>query len=238
MRSYISNSYTFSSVSAFIIKNRAIKAKVNTELETMKTKLIKYISVILVISISNYFVAQTNFSIKVSTVTYQFTETQPELTKLKLSSDGKIAVEPGVIIAYEAYANSNTALKLTQIAILDKASYLAGATSAMIKFKLLKSFKHSFYVALGPTFHYRQSWADMEEYVDEPVYNSNDDWQHKFSWLSGEIEYNYYLNKVTDLSISLNHIQAESIGLAIGVKYWINKKPRKKRGCISCPGLH
>jgi hypothetical protein len=74
--------------------------------------------------------------------------------------------------------------------------------------------------------------------VDEPVYVDTGEWQHKFSWLSGEIEYNLYMNKFTDLCISLNHIQAESMGLAVGFKYWINKKPRKKRGCVSCPGFH
>lgn len=204
----------------------------------MKNKILYLLLFILYFLIDTSVCAQTNFSLKANTITYQFTETQPELTNLKLSGNGKIAAEPGLIIAYEAYANSNTALKLSQAIILDKASHLAGATSAMIKFKLLKSFKHSFYIALGPTFHYRKNWADMEGYIDEPVYNSNEDWQYKISWLSAEVEYNFYLNKMTDLSISLNHIQAESIGLAVGFKYWINKKPRKKRGCISCPSLH
>jgi len=181
--------------------------------------------------------AQNSVSLKLNRLTYQITETQPDLLKLKLSSDGQLAVEPGILFSYETYATSNTALKLSQALLLDKASHLAGATSIMIKFKVAKSFKHSLYMALGPTFHFRNSWVDMESYLDEPVYNSTETWQHKFSWLSAEIEYNYYINKKTDLSISLNHIQAESVGVAIGFKYWINKKPRKKRGCISCPGL-
>ncbi len=204
----------------------------------MRNKIIKYTFIFLIFLASQNTFAQNSFSIKANTVTYQFTDTQPELVNLKLSSDGKMATEPGVILAYETYATNNAALKLSQALILDKASHLAGATSIMIKLKLVKSFKHSVYVALGPTFHFRKNWADMDGYIDEPVYNSTEEWQHKFSWLSGEIEYNFYLNRMTDLCISLNHIQAESIGLAVGLKYWINKKPRKKRGCISCPSFH
>jgi hypothetical protein len=203
----------------------------------MKTN-ITILCCLFLITINYSVLSQQNISVKLHTLSYQFTETQPDLLKLNLSSNGQLAAEPGIILAYEAYANSKTALKLSQAVIMDKASHLAGATSVMIKFKLVKSFKHSFYLAIGPTFHYRKNWADMEDYVDEPIYNSNEEWQHKFSWLSAEIEYNLYLTKVTDLSISLNHIQAESIGLAVGFKYWINKKPRKKRGCISCPGFH
>lgn len=203
----------------------------------MRIKFFNYFFTKLLILLGCHVLAQNSVSFKANTLTCQFTETQPALAKLKLSGDGKLAAEPGIIFAYETYANSNTALKLSQAILLDKASHLAGATSVMIKFRLLKSFKHSIYLALGPTLHFRKNWADMDEYVDEPVYNSNEDWQHKISWLSAEIEYNYYLNKKTDLSISLNHVQAESVGLAIGVKYWINKKPRKKRGCVSCPGF-
>lgn len=204
----------------------------------MKIQFIRFCILILIIGVSFLTEAQTNVSLKLSTLSYQFTETQPDLLKLNLTSNGKLAIEPGLIFSFEAYASSNTALKISQAVIIDKATHLAGATQIMIKFRVAKSFKHALYMAIGPAFHYRKTWADMNGYIDEPVYTTSGDWQHKFSWLSGEIEYNYYLNKMTDLSISLNHIQAESIGLAVGLKFWINKKPRKKRGCISCPGLH
>lgn len=204
----------------------------------MRTFFLKYfISIFILLSGITVF-SQTNLSFKLSALSYQFTDTQPELLKLNISGNGKLAAEPGLILAYEAYASSNTALKISQALLLDKAAHLAGATQIMVKFRVAKSFKHALYLAIGPSFHFRKSWADMEGYLDEPVYNTSGDWQHKFSWLSGEIEYNFYLNKMSDLSVSLNHIQAESIGIAIGYKYWINKKPRTKRGCVSCPGLH
>lgn len=186
----------------------------------------------------NLVYSQSNISLKLSTLSYQFSEAQPELVKIKLSSDGKLAIEPGLIFAYEAYASSNTAIKLSQSLLLDKALRLASVSQILIKFRLAKSFKHSVYLGIGPVFHYRQSWTKFENYTDEPVYNQSGDWQYKLSWISGEIEYNYYLSKYTDLSVSINHIQAESVGIAVGLKYWISKTPPKKRGCVSCPGLH
>jgi len=184
-----------------------------------------YICAILIIS--NLSLAQSNVSFKLSTLSYQFTDVQPDLAKLKITSDGKLAFEPGLIFAFEGYASSNAALKISQSFLVDKATHIAGSTQLMIKFRVAKSFKHSLYIGFGPVFHYRQTWADMENYIDEPVYNTSLDWQHKFSWLSGEIEYNYYLGKFTDLSISFNHVQAESIGLAVGLKYWFSRNPEE-----------
>jgi hypothetical protein len=180
--------------------------------------------------------AQSNFNLKLTTISYQFTDVQPELAKLKLSENGQFAFEPGLIIGFEGYATNNAALKISQSFLCDKAAHLAGSTQVMVKFRLIKSFKHAVYIGIGPVFHYRQTWANMENYIDETVYSTSLDWQHKFSWISGEIEYNFYLNKLTDLSISFNHTQAESIGLAIGFKYWFTRTTKK--GCISCPGLH
>jgi hypothetical protein len=202
----------------------------------MKRSLKDIIFVSIFLILSNLLLSQSNISLKLSTLTYQFTDVQPELAKLKLSQNGQFAFEPGLIFAFEGYATSNTALKISQAFLIDKALHLAGSTQIMVKFKVAKSFKHAFYIGFGPIFHYRQTWANMDNYIDEPVYKTSLDWQHKFSWLSGEIEYNYYLSKMTDLSISFNHIQAESIGLAIGFKYWMSRTTKKR--CISCPGLH
>ena len=105
------------------------------------------------------------------------------------------------------------------------------------KIKLIKSFKHSIYFAVGPGIYYRKSWSDIEGYTNEPIYNESSGWQYKFSWLSGEIEYNYYITKYSDFTVSINNTQAESIGIAFGLKYWINKNPGKKKGCVSCPSF-
>ncbi len=203
----------------------------------MKTIHNKLIFAILFLLSFIQIIAQNNISLKLTNLSYQLTETQPDLIKLKISENGQLALEPGLLFSYEGYASSTTALKLVQSIILDKAMHISGMTQLMIKFRLVKSFKHSFYFGFGPAYHYRKSWADMEGYVDEPIYNESTDWQHRLNWLSGEIEYNYYLTKRSDLSISINHTQAESIGIAFGYKYWLNKNPGKKKGCVSCPSF-
>jgi len=203
----------------------------------MKTISIKLLFISVIFPVS-FLQAQNNLSLKFTSLSYQLTENQPEILKLKLSENGQLAFEPGFMLAYEGYASSTTALKVSQLLLMDKAMHFAGKTQIMIKFRIVKSFKHSLYFAIGPGLNYRKTWSDMEGYVDEPIYNTFSDWQYKLNWLSGEIEYNYYLTKYTDLSISLEHVQAESIGLAVGFKYWINKTPGKKKGCISCPSFH
>ena len=182
--------------------------------------------------------SQNNISIKITSLSYQFTETQADIIKMKLSNNGQLAFEPGLILGYEGFASPSTALKFSQFVLLDKAMHIAGSTQLMLKIKLIKSFKNSIYFAVGPGLFYRQSWSNIEDYADESIYNESSGWQYKFSWFSGEIEYNYYLSKYSDITISINHTQAESIGIAFGLKYWINKNPGKKHGCVSCPGLH
>ncbi len=203
-------------------------------------KIIKYLIALLFFTNYSFFAnAQSSISVKANTLSYQITEPQADLLKMKLSENGKLAFEPGIVLSFNAFANAKSALNISQFFIMDKASHLAGSTSLMVKFRLIKSYKHSFYVSLGSIVHYRKTWSDLEDYEDESIYNESSDWQYKFSWISGSLEYNYYINKMNDFSVSLLHIQAESIGLAIGFKHWINKKPsKKKRGCISCPSFH
>ncbi len=196
------------------------------------------ITIFALILCSEYLISQSNVSIKLNSATYQITETQPDIIKLNLFNNGKIALEPGVVFSYDNYATPTVALHISQSFILDKALHLAGASSVMVKFRIMKYYKHSIYAALGVAMHYRQTWENIEGYKPENIYKTGSDWQYKFSWISGEIEYNYYINKMNDFSLSLLHIQAESIGLTIGFKHWISKKQRKKRGCISCPGLN
>ncbi len=120
----------------------------------------------------------------------------------------------------------------------DKASKLSGFPQVLIRFRLFNAFKHSMSMGLGPALYFRQTWATIEGYQNDGVYSGTGDWQYKMAWLSGELEYNYYISKNANLSVSLNLINPESVGLAVGYKYWISKKPKRKRGCISCPSFH
>ena len=182
--------------------------------------------------------SQSNLSVKLLTLTYEINAENAEFYNQTFTDNGALALEPGLIFSFEAYASKNTALKFSQSVFFDKVSSLAANSQLMFKFRIFKHYKHSLYAGIGPNFQLRKSRINILGYIDEGYFEEKGEYEYKISWLSAEIEYNIYINKKTDLSISLNHIQPISIGLAVGLKYWINKAPKKKRGCISCPGSH
>jgi len=182
--------------------------------------------------------SQSNVNIKLITLSYQFTDNNTELAKQKLGESGKLAYEPGFIFSYESFATPAASIKASMAFYYDKASKLSGFPQVLIRFRLFNAFKHSMSMGLGPALYFRQTWATIEGYQDDGVYSGAGDWQYKMAWLSGELEYNYYISKNANLSVSFNLINPESVGLAVGYKYWISKKPKRKRGCISCPSFH
>ncbi len=222
--------------------NRIVRIKLRNNISVSARFILQIIKISLLVGFLiikvEYANSQSNISIKLNTLTYQITEPQTNIINRTLSDNGKLALEPGVVFSYDAYASPTAALHISQAFIFDKASHLAGATGLMVKFRIIKYYQHSFYVAFGTSLHYRQTWENIDGYLPESAYKESSDWQYKFNWLSGEIEYNYYINKMNDLSFSVLHIQAETVGFAIGIKHWISKHQRKKRGCVSCPGLH
>ena len=205
----------------------------------MYSKYISIVFVLIIMGISNYIAkSQSNINIKLSTISYQFTDNNIELVNRKIGKSGKLALEPGLIFAYESFATPASSIKVAMALYYDKASKLAGFSQVMIRFRLFNAYKHSMSIGFGPAFYFRQTWATLDGYQDDGVYTDSGDWQYKMAWLSGELEYNYYLTKNSNLSVSFNLINPESLGLAIGYKYWISKKPKRKRGCISCPNFH
>ncbi len=194
---------------------------------------------IVFIGLSTYFAkSQSNVNIKLTTLSYQFTDNNTELAKQKLGASGKLAFEPGFIFSYESFATPAASLKVAMALYYDKASKMAGFPQVMIRFRLFNAYKHSLSMGFGPAFYFRQTWAYLDGYQDDGIFTEAGDWQYKMAWLSGELEYNYYISKNANLSVSLNMINPESVGLAIGYKYWISKKPKRKRGCVTCPSFH
>ena len=205
----------------------------------MYSKYILAVFVFIIMVLNNHLAkSQININIKLTTLSYQFSDNNLDLVKQKLGGSGKLALEPGLIFSYESFATPNASIKVAMALYYDKASKLAGFPQILIRFRLFNAYKHSMSMGLGPAFYFRQSWSTIVGYEDDGVYTDTGDWQYKMAWLSGELEYNYYLSKNSNLSVSLNLINPESLGLAVGYKYWISKKPKRKRGCISCPNFH
>ena len=212
--------------------------KLKKKIKQMKESNFKIILTGLLFFINANLYSQSNISIKLLTLSYEFNVENAELYNQTFTDNGTLALEPGFVFSYEAYANKNTAIKLNQAVFYDKVSSLSAFTQLMFKFRVFTHYKHSMYFGIGPNLQLRKSRQDIVGYIDEGYFSDLGDYQYKLSWFSAEIDYNIYLNKKTDLSISLNHISPRSIGLAVGFKYWKSKTPKKKRGCIACPGSH
>jgi len=197
-----------------------------------------YIFTIIVLITGRIF-AQSSISIKAVTLAaHPFENRNSELYNTSISSNGTFTAEPGLLFSFEVFGDPFTSLKFVQMGNYDQCSKLSGYTQIMIKRKLFQYYKHSMSIGLGPMVHYREKWTDIVGYQDEGFYTDKGNMQYKITWVSGEIEYNYYIGKKGDISIALVNLHPESIGLAIGYKFWISKTGNNhKKGCISCPSF-
>ncbi|MBR6177403.1 MAG: hypothetical protein IKQ70_05905 [Bacteroidales bacterium] len=179
--------------------------------------------------------AQSNISAALTGLGADFGDREnAPIYKIKADDAGKILLEPGLRLGGEIYASDITSLKFAQTIKIDCMQKAAFSTQVMLRFRLFKIYKHSLSIGIGPCGFYRQTWEDEEGYIDEGVYHSGS-FQTKICWLSGELEYNYYLSKKNDLSVAIVHGSPEGIALAIGIKHWIS---RKSSHCNTCPSFH
>ena len=179
--------------------------------------------------------AQSNLSCSFTGLGVDFGDCKnAEIYKLKISDNGKTIFEPGLRFGAEIYASPVTSLKFVQGVRMDCMQKIAGNTQVMLRFRLFKIFKHSLNIGVGPQVFYRQTWEGIDGYVDEKIYESGS-CQYKICWLSGELEYNYWITKKLDLSFAFTHLSPEVASFAVGVKYWITRKSNK---CNTCPSFH
>lgn len=197
----------------------------------MKLKLLT-ILIICLSSICGY--SQANISFQLIGLGVDFGKKENvDLYQTKVAN-GNILLEPGLKIGLEAYASDITSLKFVQTARLDACNKLAGSTQILLRFRLFKVWKHSLNIGIGPQAFYRQSWSDIENYQNEKTYKGLD-FQYKIMWISGEIEYNYVMNKKWDFSFSLLHQNPTTLGIGLGAKYWFTRKSNR---CNTCPSFH
>lgn len=190
---------------------------------------------IAIIFLTSFLTAQNNISVKILPFGLNLQEINSEIYTSKLTGDGLITFEPGIQFSFEIFGDPNTSVKLIQSINKDQMNHLAGFSQILIKYKLILDKKNYFSIGVGPALHYRKDWTDIAGYRDEGIYKYLNHKQYKTSWLSGEIEYNHYLRKKTDISISLNHLHPKSFGLFFGIKFWFS---RKSSFCPTCPSYH
>ncbi len=199
-------------------------------------KFLKYILSIIFLTSSIFLYAQTAASIKIIPFGINSSsDPNSAIFTRKITSGGFITFEPGIQFSLEFFGNNNTSIKFIQEYNKDQMNHNAGFSQVLVKYQVLKTNKNTILLGIGPILHYRKSWTDIADYQDEGIYKTYGLSQFKVSWFSGEIEFNHYLNKKTDFSISINHLHPKSIGIFFGYKYWIS---RKSYHCTTCPSYH
>lgn len=143
-------------------------------------------------------------------------------------------LEPGVRFSVEVYATPGTSFKFVQTARFDSMHKLSFSSQMMIRFRLFQVYKHSLSFGFGPTAFYRQSWAEIDGYIDEKLYETKRTIQTRINWASAELEYNYVISKLNDISFAVLHHGPEAIGFGIGLKHWFT---RKSSHCNTCPSF-
>jgi len=199
-------------------------------------KPILFIIFLLVFSASAYeSYSQTNISVRATGIAiHPFTNDNIALYKNKLTGNGSVCFEPGLQFSAELFGTAATSFKFVQGIQNDAAAKLSGTTQIMFRIRILHLWKNFVHIGIGPAFHYRQTWTQFPEYEQEDMWETNSKMDVNKSWISGEIEYNYYFSKNSDLSFSINHSQPQGFSLFLGYKYWLSRKSNR---CNTCPGL-
>lgn len=182
-----------------------------------------------------YLNSQNSLSARIITVsTHPFAESNLALHQNPIDNSGYLTFEPGLVLSYDRYLFKKFSFRFSTAVMNDRFNLLAGYSQILLKYKILKYYKHSLYVGFGPAFHYETDKTFIENYQNEDNYSIVNNTMYKISWLSGLVEYNYYLNKKTDLALALNHIHPRTIAISIGVRFDIPDTNGK--GC-NCPSF-
>lgn len=182
--------------------------------------------------------AQSNFGFKIFPISINPTDTRNSaLYQNKLDADGMFILEAGIMASHQVFlGNTHTSIEIIAAVHHDCTEKIAGFINFGIHRKLVQYYKHSFTIGIGPTIFLRQDWSAIDGYIQDSDYTLKGQTQYKISWLSGELEYNYYLAKNADLAVSVNHIHPESITVAVGLVVWISRKGKKH--CNTCPSFN
>ena len=167
--------------------------------------------------------AQSDIQLKLSTLA----------TNLNPEGDGSSVIfEPGLIFSYDLFfRDRSTSLRLTQGIRMNEHQKLAGYTSAKFHIALYQKWKNEINVGLGTMIAYQQPHKDhpSEKFDGSEGIAMGD------LGITGSIEYTYSLRRNTDLSFSIDHVYPVKVFLNAGIRFWISKKIKKRKKCMTCP---
>lgn len=143
----------------------------------------------------------------------------PQIFPNRLDSNGTLVVDLGGIIGYERFVlGDKLSVRVEQGLYADCAAQLAGFTHLGWRGVMLRRGRHSVNGGIGPTLLYRKDWNQIADYHDDGYFERHGQWQYRFFWYGGEVEYNYALGPATNLSVNLIPGIPELLSVGVGLR--------------------
>ncbi len=178
---------------------------------------------------------QNALSFKILTCSaHPFASENLTLHQNPIDNKGYITFEPGLLISYDRHLKKRFSANLSTAVLNDRFDFLAGFSQIMLKYNILKYYKHSLNIGIGPAIHYEADKRKVTGYENEDHLKFIDNTAYKITWLSGMLEYNYFWSKDFGFSLSLNNTHPHSLAFAAGIRFDI-PDPNGK-GC-NCPSF-
>lgn len=188
-----------------------------------------YISILFIVFSSKELRAQNNFGVAIPFLTYHLQkDEQPYLQPNRLDKHAKFVLNYGIIANYERMIYKNRlSIKVAQAAYSDCATLFGGFTHLALRYKFIATQRHELRAGFGPTFIYRQSWYRFPGYSPSNQYlKKHGDWQYAFSFIAGEIEYDYKLNERASINVNVIPAIPDLLFFSAGFRYWLKPIPR------------
>ncbi len=153
-----------------------------------------------------------------------------------VSDYGTWVIEPGLIFSYQKFIIlTHTSLQFSQGLYSDAAAQFAGFSALYLKRKFFHKYKHSFSLAVGGAYLFRDKWSDISGYIQDYDFNSGNRYEYKYG-LTAELKYYFYVSNKSDIDIAVLYgHQFETFTFSIGYRYWINTHVNfKDKDCKSC----
>lgn len=143
----------------------------------------------------------------------------PEVFPNRLDGKGIVAFNYGAIVGYDRFVMRDVlSVRVEQGLYADCAAQLAGFTHLGWRALIFRKGRHSLNGGIGPTLVYRHDWNAIDKYVDDGYFKRKGDWQYRFYWYAGELEYNYKLKESTELSVNLVPGLPELVSFGVGLR--------------------
>ncbi len=129
-------------------------------------------------------------------------------------------------------------LELRQGFHSDAAAKMAGHLGLGLRWKFFHKGRSSISISVAPTLTFRRTWDNIEQYVNHHHYRDykTSEWYQYKYLVSGELVYNVYVGKRSDVCVALSYNNAfQTFGFSVGYRHWINPYVKvKEKNCSSC----